>query len=154
MTPTEYLTRPYSRVVVPESDGTFRGEILEFPGCLAAGDTAEETLSRLENVAASWLQSMIDRRQEIPEPFEANNYSGKLVLRLSKSVHRKAAIAARMDGVSLNHFIANCVAEYVGARNHHVHVVDRVWNQQPSQVATSGDKRTLTLVWQQEVANA
>jgi len=115
MTPAEYLKQPYSRLVVPESDGTFRGEILEFPGCIAAGDTASETLSKLEDVAESWVQSMLDRGQHIPEPLEVNNYSGKMVLRLSKSLHRKAAIVARMDGVSLNSFIANCVSERVGA---------------------------------------
>jgi predicted HicB family RNase H-like nuclease len=116
MTPAEYLKRPYFRVVVPETDGTFRGEILEFPGCIAAGDTALETLAKLEDVAASWLQSMLDRGQQIPEPLEASNYSGKTVLRLPKSLHQKAAMAARMDGVSLNSFIANCLAERVGGR--------------------------------------
>jgi predicted RNase H-like HicB family nuclease len=34
----------YGRVVVPESDGTFRAEIIEFPGCIAVGDTAGEAL--------------------------------------------------------------------------------------------------------------
>jgi predicted HicB family RNase H-like nuclease len=182
MTPAEYLKRPYSRVVVPESDGTFRGEILEFPGCIAAGDTAQETLAKLEDVADSWLQSMLARGQQIPEPIEANNYSGKLVLRLSKSVHQKAAVAARLDGVSLNYFIANCVAEHVGARSrsttmatHAAHVfgfslhaltgpympvaavpVQRGLQSPAKQVATSADQQLVgfPLVWQEEAANA
>jgi len=56
------------------------------------------------------------RGHNVPEPLEENEYSGKLVLRLAKSVHQKAATAARRDGVSLNAFIANCVAEHLGAR--------------------------------------
>jgi antitoxin HicB len=177
MTPAEYLKRPYSRVVVPESDGTFRGEILEFPGCIASGDTAQETLAKLEDVAESWLQSMLDRGQQIPDPLEANNYSGKLVLRLSKSVHQKAAIAARLDGVSLNYFIANCVAECIGARSRpaqtlqvsgsfgfhliatlptrHAFPLQRGLSP-PKQVATSANQQLLgvPLNWLEEAANA
>ena len=116
MTPAEYLKRVYSRVVVPESDGTFRSEILEFPGCIATGDTAAEAITNLEEVAESWLESSLARGQLIPEPLEENEFSGKLVLRLAKSIHQNAAKAARHDGVSLNTFIANCVAEHLGAR--------------------------------------
>lgn len=116
MTPGEYLKRPYSRVVVPEADGTFRCEILEFPGCIAVGDTAVEALTNLENVAESWLESVLARGQAVPSPFEDNDYSGKTVLRLAKSMHQKAAIAARRDGVSLNTFLVNCVAEQLGVR--------------------------------------
>lgn len=116
MAPVEYLKRPYARVVVPEGDGTYRGEILEFPGCIASGDTAPEALARLEDVAESWLESVLARGQAVPEPFEENDYSGKLVLRLAKSVHQKAARAAHRDGVSLNTFISNCVAEHLGGR--------------------------------------
>src|SRR5579871_4236744 len=125
MTPAEYLKRPYSRVVVPEADGTFRSEILEFPGCIAVGDTATEALANLDNVAESWLESVLARGQAVPSPIEENEYSGKTVLRLAKIVHQKAAIAARHEGVSLNTFIANCVAEQLGARkaattHHHI----------------------------------
>lgn len=69
MTPNEYLKKPYGRVVFPEEDGTFRAEIIEFPGCIAVGDSASEALSRLDAVAESWLKSTIDRGQRVPEPF-------------------------------------------------------------------------------------
>ena len=68
--PGEYLKRPYGRVVVPEPDGTFRAEIMEFPGCIATGDTAAEALASLENVAESWLEATIARGQHVPEPIE------------------------------------------------------------------------------------
>jgi len=116
MRPAEYLKRPYSRVVIPETDGTYRSEILEFPGCIASGDTAAQALANLEDVAESWLEATLARGQSVPEPVEENEFSGKLVLRLAKSIHQKAAKAARRDGVSLNTLISNCVAEHVGAR--------------------------------------
>ena len=115
--PAEYLKRPYGRVVVPESDGTFRAEIIELPGCIAVGDTAAEALANLESVAESWLQATIAKGLRVPEPIEGIEYSGKLVVRLPKTLHKKAAHAAAREGVSLNQFIVSCVAEQVGARS-------------------------------------
>ena len=117
MTPTEYLKRPYGRVVVPESDGTFRAEIVEFPGCLAVGDTASEALAKLEDVATSWLESVIARGLRVPEPMENTEFSGKLVLRLPRSLHKKAVYAAARERVSLNQFIVSSIAEQVGMRS-------------------------------------
>lgn len=112
---TEILKKPYARVVVPESDGTFRAEIHEFPGCIAVGETASEALSVLEEVAESWLESALANRHLIPEPIEIVDYSGKLVLRLPKSLHSKAAFASKRDGVSLNQFISTALAVYIGS---------------------------------------
>lgn len=117
MLATELLKRPYSRVVVPESDGTFKGEILEFPGCIATAETAGEALSRLEEVAESWLESVLARGQSVPEPLEENDYSGKLMVRMPKGLHQRAAMWAEREGVSLNQFIVASVAEQVGARS-------------------------------------
>jgi predicted RNase H-like HicB family nuclease len=114
---TEYLKQPYGRVVVPEDDGTFRAEIVEFPGCIAVGDTAAEALANLESVAESWLQATIAKGLHVPEPIENTEFSGKLVVRLPKTLHKKAAHAAAREGVSLNQFIVSCIAEQVGARS-------------------------------------
>lgn len=113
-TVTEYLRRPYGRVVVPESDGTFRGEIVEFPGCFATGKTAAETFSNLESAAESWLAATIARNLPIPEPISPQEYSGKTVARLGSDLHKRAALAAVAEGVSLNQFIVSSVAERVG----------------------------------------
>lgn len=112
----QYLKRPYGRLVTPEDDGTFRAEIPEFPGCLATGDTALDALVALEDVALCWLEAAHSAGLSIPEPMGNVEYSGRLVARLPKSLHKKAAIAAERDGVSLNTFIVNSIAEQVGSR--------------------------------------
>jgi predicted HicB family RNase H-like nuclease len=116
MSVAEILRRPYARVIVPEPDGTFRAEIVDFPGCIASGDTQADALAALENVAASWLEATLERKQAIPEPSETVEFSGRLVLRLPKALHAKAAYAAKREGVSLNQFIVTSVAEQVGSK--------------------------------------
>lgn len=113
---TDILNKPYARMVIPDPEGWFSAEIVEFPGCIAMGDTAAEALENLEEVAADWIGAALAQGQHIPEPLDAAGYSGKLVLRMPKSLHQKAALYAERDGVSLNQFIVTCLAEHVGVR--------------------------------------
>jgi predicted RNase H-like HicB family nuclease len=103
-------------MVIPDHDGRFSAEIVEFPGCIAEGETASEALKNLEEVAADWIRAALAQGQDVPEPMETAGYSGKLVLRMPKSLHQRASLYAERDGVSLNQFIVACIAENVGTR--------------------------------------
>lgn len=113
----EILKKPYARLVTPDSDGSFFAEIVEFPGCFASGKTASEALENVQSVAVDWINAAITQGQNIPEPMEESDYSGKLVLRMTKGLHRRAALWADREGVSLNQFIITCLAECVGERS-------------------------------------
>ncbi len=115
--PADYLKKPYSRVVVPEEDGSFRAEMQEFPGCIVLANTVAKAYAKLEDTAWSWLEAALEKGQSIPEPMESIGFSGKLVLRLPKSLHKKAARAAEHDGISLNQFIVSSLAEHIGAKS-------------------------------------
>lgn len=112
----EYLKKPYARMVTPDTDGSFFAEIVEFPGCFATGKTATEALENLEGVALDWVNVVFAQGQDVPEPMDSNDYSGKLVLRMTKGLHKRAALWAEREGVSLNQFINTCLAEAVGER--------------------------------------
>jgi hypothetical protein len=66
----------------------------------------------------AWIWAAQADRRPIPaaRPVE-DEHSGRFVLRLQKSLHRRLAIAARRDGVSLNSFCATALAEAVGLAN-------------------------------------
>lgn len=114
-TAKDYLKEPYSRVLVPESDGTYSADILEFPGCFAEGKTPNEAYANLERIAESWIEAALEQGQEIPAPIEAHNFSGRIALRIPKSIHKQSAKFAEMDGTSLNQFFLTAVAARVGA---------------------------------------
>jgi predicted RNase H-like HicB family nuclease len=110
-----YLKRPYQRVLIPDPEkGGYTAKIAEFPGCVTEGDTAAKALKRLEDVAESWIEAVLDMGQAVPEPMAEQEYSGKLMLRLSRSLHRRAAEMAHAEGVSLNQFIVITLAERAG----------------------------------------
>jgi predicted RNase H-like HicB family nuclease len=116
MEPRDILKRPYGRLLTPEPDGQYTAEILEFPNCVASGDSAVEALTVLEEVAADWIAAALKQGQDIPEPMESAEYSGRLVLRMPKGLHRRAALLAEREGTSLNQFIVTSLAETVGEK--------------------------------------
>ncbi len=116
--PEDYLRQPYARVFTPdEESGTYTAEILEFPGCIAQGDTPEEAYRNLESAAAGWVEAVLNTGQRIPEPSDPYSYSGRIALRLPRGLHRRAAQMAEREGTSLNQFLVAAVAERVGAVN-------------------------------------
>lgn len=111
----DYLKLPYSREILPDSEfGGFTALIREFPGCVTQGETVTEAYEYLEDAASSWIEAALSLGQEIPPPYSDGGYSGKFALRLPRSLHRKASVAAKHDGVSLNQFILTAVAENIG----------------------------------------
>lgn len=124
-TAKDYLKEPYSRVLIPEEDGTYSADILEFPGCFAEGRTPEEAYANLEKVAESWIEAVLEQGQEIPAPIEAHDFSGRIALRIPRSIHKQAAKFAEMDGTSLNQFFLTAIAARVGAWEFYERLVNK-----------------------------
>jgi predicted HicB family RNase H-like nuclease len=112
----EYLARPYSRILIPQEGGGFSAEILEFPGCFAEGDSAQDAYASLEEAASGWLLACLANETPVPPPltnYEASG-SGKFALRLPRSLHLRASKAAAKESVSLNQYIVTAVSEKLG----------------------------------------
>ncbi len=97
--PDRYLAQPYARILIPDANGGFSAELLEFPGCFAEG---------------------------IPPPTASYGYSGRLVLRLPRELHRLASRKANRDRVSLNQCLVTAIAAWVGADNLYQRLADRL----------------------------
>lgn len=114
----QYLREPYTRVLIPDPESnTFTAQILEFPGCVAQGDTPQEAYANLEEAAKGWIQAALGMGQHIPEPSANQSCGGKVLVRLSRSLHRQAALVADYEGISLNQLFVTAIAEKIGAVN-------------------------------------
>lgn len=72
---------------------------------MSQGDTPEEAMEMIQDALQGWLATALAQGFSIPEPRREDDYSGKFVVRMAKSLHRKLAQAAERDGVSLNQWI-------------------------------------------------
>lgn len=118
-TPEEYLKEPYTFLVIRDDDGTFAVEVSEFEGCFSQGETADEAMANITEAATNWIEATIRNGKPIPPPVAANEASGKFALRMPKHVHQKVQRLADNDGVSVNTFLLEAIAEKIGAIEYH-----------------------------------
>ena len=102
-----YLERPYNfviRFIKDESGSYYYGKILEFDGCQTPGNTFQETYENLKDAMKEWIETNLDAGFEVPLPKGCEDFSGKFIVRIPKSLHYRLAIEAEQEGVSLNQY--------------------------------------------------
>ncbi len=107
MTLEDYLKLPYTKIVQEIQDENvhyFSGDILELEGCCRVGETLEMVLNNLQEALVDALETNLNLGREIPLPITEENYSGKFLIRMPRSLHRRLAIEAKKEGVSLNQY--------------------------------------------------
>lgn len=94
-------------------EGCF-ARVKELSGCMSQGDTVAEAVANIQEAMQLWLEVALDHGDTIPEPRPDEDYSGKFVVRVPRSLHRELAEAARREGISLNQYINVALAQAVG----------------------------------------
>src|SRR3989442_8581332 len=72
------VNRPYTIEVIygeAPDDGVL-ARVAEWPGCLTAGDTREEALSRIGDAMRDWVKARLERGLPIAEPM--TEYGGEM----------------------------------------------------------------------------
>ncbi|MGB9887999.1 MAG: toxin-antitoxin system HicB family antitoxin [Moorellales bacterium] len=108
-----YLSLPYTIEIYPSEQGGYVARVAELPGCITQGETAAEAAAMAEDAKRAWLETALEEGVPIPEPVP-EEYSGRLLLRMPKSLHRKLAEKAAKEKVSLNQYIVYRLASAVG----------------------------------------
>ena len=99
-----YMNLPYTIVLKKYPDGSYFAEIKELPGCMTEADSKEEVLAMIDDAMRGWIEITIQDDRPIPEPVE-ENYSGRILLRTPKSLHKSLLDKAKNEGVSLNQYL-------------------------------------------------
>ena len=77
-------------------------EVSDLAGCLADGGTPDEAVENLVEAKKLWGTARLEEGFEVPEPSDTRSYSGRILVRLPKSLHKRLAAAGRREGMSLN----------------------------------------------------
>jgi antitoxin HicB len=103
----------YAIMVEPLSEadgGGWLASVPALPGCMGDGETPEEALVDAERAISEWLDAAKALGREMPGP----SALGQWRQRVPRSLHEKLKIVAAREGVSLNSYVANVLAENVG----------------------------------------
>ena len=110
----DYMKLPYTRLVQEMNDESghyYYGRILELDGCQSTGDTLEELYEGLNEAMQGYIEVKLENNMPIPVPERVEDYSGKINVRLPKSLHQRLAIEASNEGVSLNQLVLYKLAQ-------------------------------------------
>jgi antitoxin HicB len=97
-----------AQVFWSDEDHGFIAIAPDLPGCSALGETQPEALAELQDAIAAWIEAARAAGNPIPEasdPAREADYSGKVLLRMSRDLHARLARLAKIEAVSLNHYI-------------------------------------------------
>lgn len=107
------------RVVWSEEDAEFVGTAAEFPSLSWLEEDQGDALSGITNLVSEILADMEKSGETPPLPLSERNFSGKFMVRTSPSVHRRLAVEAHEQGVSLNMLINQKLSGAGGVRSEH-----------------------------------
>jgi len=107
-----YMELPYNIIIRKDPYGGYFAKIEELEGCMTQGETYEEALKNIREAMELWLENALEDGDIIPEPVaDEEEFSGKFVLRLPKTLHRKLARNAYKENVSLNQYVVFLLSE-------------------------------------------
>lgn len=103
----DYMELPYNYIVQPikdESGEYFYARVLELDGCQSTGETFEEAYENLKEAMKGWIETKLENGFDVPLPVGYDNFSGKFIVRIPKSLHYRLSVEAEQEGVSLNQY--------------------------------------------------
>lgn len=113
----EYLKLPYTIQVTYDNspdDPGWVAHVVELPGCITQADNFEELGEMIEDAMYTWIEVSLEDGEAIPEPRPVEDFSGKFVTRVPRSLHRDLVQSAKQDGVSLNTYVSVALGRAVG----------------------------------------
>ena len=113
----DYLALPYTIEVQKDEGENYSGwfaRVVELPGCMTQADTFAELSEMIEEAMALWIETALEDGETIPLPRSVDDFSGRFVIRIPKSLHKELVEMAEREGVSLNTYVNVALGKTIG----------------------------------------
>ena len=94
------------RVIWSEEDGEYVGLCAEFSSLSWLSKSQDAALKGIRKVVWSVVADMRKAGESAPEPIALGKFSGKFIVRVPPDVHRRLALEARENDISLNRLVS------------------------------------------------
>lgn len=122
----DYVSLNYPISVYQDEEGDYIAKVDDLPGCIADGATPGEAFDNARIATRSWIESRLKAGLEVPQPRLEQEFSGRILLRMPRWLHKRLSQQARTDSVSLNQYIVSLLADRGTVAQQVVHLTD--WN--------------------------
>ena len=103
------------RRVLVDDEELFEARIRELPDATEYADTMEEAYELALDTIETTAEIFAEQGRPFPEPASiVEDYSGRVTLRVPKSLHRSLALAAEDEAISLNQYLVSLLAFHAG----------------------------------------
>ena len=62
-----YVSLPYTIEMIREDEETWFARVLELPGCMTEGDSAEDAAAMIMDAMTAWIETALDDGHPVPE---------------------------------------------------------------------------------------
>ena len=108
---TERLSDKYTyQTFWSEEDGEYVSTVAEFPSLSWLDEDALRSSAGLRALVAEVIADMQQTGELVPQPFGQRDFSGRFNVRVSSPLHRRLAMDAAREGVSLNAWVTQKLA--------------------------------------------
>ncbi|HCB13891.1 MAG TPA: toxin-antitoxin system HicB family antitoxin [Gammaproteobacteria bacterium] len=98
-----------------EGEVCFEARVKELPDLIEYADSPEEAYALAVDGIETTAKMLSEKERVMPVPTSpANDFSGRVTLRVARTLHRSLAEAADEEGVSLNQHLVNILSYYSG----------------------------------------
>lgn len=104
------------KVFYSEEDKGFIAAVPDLPGCSAFGETEEKAIKEVKVAQELWLKTAKKEGRKIPKPSSEEAYSGKILARTPKSLHKALMEKAKEEGVSLNQLVVYLLSKGINKK--------------------------------------
>ncbi|MBF2007133.1 MAG: type II toxin-antitoxin system HicB family antitoxin [Chlorogloeopsis fritschii C42_A2020_084] len=98
------------KITWSKEDQEYVGLCIEFPSLSYLHENRVAALEGIENLVKNVVADMEANGEMIPEPIAEKTYSGKFQVRIPPELHRKLAMEAAEEKVSLNRYVSQKLA--------------------------------------------
>ncbi len=84
---------------------------MELPSLSGLADTQEDALRGLLDLVGEVVRDLTDTGEPVPEALSSRSYSGKFNLRVGEQLHRRLAMEAAAEHLSLNQYVVRRLSD-------------------------------------------
>ncbi|MGC8917685.1 MAG: type II toxin-antitoxin system HicB family antitoxin [Thermoanaerobaculum sp.] len=107
------------RLYQDTDSGDWVAEVVDLPGCIGVGESPEAAVAQATVAVAHWVDEAQELGLNVPAPSRAPRASGRVLLRLPKSLHAQLQVVAELEGTSLNQVMVSLLSQALGLRQGH-----------------------------------
>jgi predicted HicB family RNase H-like nuclease len=101
-----------------DGEECFEARVREFPDLVEYADSSDEAYALVVDAIETTIAIFQEKNRPIPSPMEVtDDFSGRVTLRMPKTMHQAYSQWAESEDVSLNQLIVNCLSHALGAFN-------------------------------------